>query len=93
MRCHATLLKTGLAAALIALLAIGTPLPADATGTSWIREAQRDLNALHCDAGPVDGQIDRTELASELELWIFRIRQRLLDRLRPENVHGPSVSH
>ena len=57
MRCHATLLKTGLAAALIALLAIGTPLPADATGTSWIREAQRDLNALHCDAGPVDGQI------------------------------------
>jgi hypothetical protein len=31
--------------------------PADAAGTSWVREAQRQLAALHCDPGPADGRI------------------------------------
>jgi peptidoglycan hydrolase-like protein with peptidoglycan-binding domain len=42
---------------LAVLLTGGLVAPADAAGKAWIREAQRTLNALHCDAGPVDGRV------------------------------------
>jgi hypothetical protein len=43
------------------LVALATAVPATASasagGKAWIREAQRTLDALHCDAGPVDGRV------------------------------------
>jgi peptidoglycan hydrolase-like protein with peptidoglycan-binding domain len=32
-------------------------LPADAAGTAWVRQAQRQLDDLHCDPGPADGRV------------------------------------
>jgi hypothetical protein len=52
MRRLAVLLTTTLA-----LLPIGGAVtPVDAAGAAWVRQAQRQLNALHCDAGPADGR-------------------------------------
>jgi peptidoglycan hydrolase-like protein with peptidoglycan-binding domain len=55
---------TPLAAAVAALLAValGTALaapavPASAAGPAWIRHVQRELDRLHCDAGPADGRL------------------------------------
>lgn len=53
MRRVATLLTAGV----VALLGTGLPAPAPAAGVAWIRQAQRQLNALHCDAGPADGRV------------------------------------
>jgi peptidoglycan hydrolase-like protein with peptidoglycan-binding domain len=39
------------------LLTAASVAPAEAAGKTWIRQAQRSLNALHCDAGPVDGRV------------------------------------
>lgn len=53
MRRPAVLLTT-----MLALLPMAGPAaPADASGTVWVRQAQRQLNALHCDAGPADGRV------------------------------------
>lgn len=49
-----------LAAVLAALLMtglVGVAGHAEAAGTAWVREAQRQLNGLHCDAGPADGRV------------------------------------
>lgn len=45
-----------LAALLMAGLA-GLAGPAEAAGTAWVRQAQRQLDGLHCDAGPADGRV------------------------------------
>ena len=44
-------------ALLAACALVYLPAPADAADT-WIADAQRRLNALHCHAGPADGTID-----------------------------------
>jgi len=44
-------------ALLAACAMVYLPAPADAADT-WIADAQRRLNALHCHAGPADGTID-----------------------------------
>ncbi|MDH2416547.1 L,D-transpeptidase family protein [Nocardioides sp. CER19] len=46
-----------LAVALTVLLVGGLMAPAHGAGTAWVRQAQRALNGLRCDAGPVDGRI------------------------------------
>jgi hypothetical protein len=43
---------------LAACALVSLPAPSDAAET-WIADAQRRLNALHCFAGPADGTIDR----------------------------------
>ena len=52
-----TALLTTVLVGLLALLVIAPAGPAEAGGTAWVRQAQRALDALHCDAGPADGRI------------------------------------
>ena len=50
-----TLLTTGVVTLLTGLAAPAAP--ASEAGTAWVRHAQRELDALHCDAGPADGRV------------------------------------
>lgn len=47
-----------LTALVTAVVLVGTIAPAQA-GESWVRKAQRQLNDLGCQAGPVDGELGR----------------------------------
>lgn len=51
------LVKLGVAAATVTLVAAGTALPADAITVTQAKAAQTRLNKLGCAAGPVDGRI------------------------------------
>ena len=53
-----TALTTGLTLGLTATLLLVPATPAQA-GEQWVERAQRRLNALHCHAGPVDGDVGR----------------------------------
>ncbi|MGW7682583.1 L,D-transpeptidase family protein [Kribbella sp. NPDC054772] len=48
--------KLGLVTVALAVVALGTTLPADAVTVSQVKAAQTRLNGLGCTSGPVDGQ-------------------------------------
>jgi peptidoglycan hydrolase-like protein with peptidoglycan-binding domain len=50
-------LSSLVAALVLALGLVAAAAPADAAGRSWVEKAQRALNHLGCQAGPVDGEL------------------------------------
>jgi peptidoglycan hydrolase-like protein with peptidoglycan-binding domain len=62
--------------AVVALVLASAPAPAASTsGTAWAERAQRRLNELGCDAGPVDGVIAGHTRAAVVR---FQSRHRLV---------------